>query len=73
MDTVIGKVPAPSAINIEGLKDMTPEKMAKVLNVDKEEWKKEIALIDEHYARFGSHLPKELAAELQGFKQRLGI
>ncbi|MBR3287447.1 MAG: phosphoenolpyruvate carboxykinase (GTP) [Bacteroidales bacterium] len=73
VDTVIGKVPAPSAINIEGLKDMTPEKMAKVLNVDKEEWKKEIALIDEHYARFGSHLPKELAAELQGFKQRLGI
>ncbi len=73
VDTAIGKVPAPNAINIEGLKDMTPEKMAKVLKVNNDEWKDEVALIDEHYAQFGNHLPKELSEELAGLKNRLGM
>jgi Phosphoenolpyruvate carboxykinase (GTP) len=72
VDTPIGKVPAPNAINISGLADMTAEKMAKVLEVKSEDWKKEIGLIEEHFARFGDHLPKELAQELDNLKARLG-
>lgn len=73
VDTPIGKVPAPTAIDIDGLKDMTVDKMVEVLKVNNDEWKDEVALIDEHYAKFGSHLPKELAEELAGLKGKLGI
>ncbi|MDR2039655.1 MAG: phosphoenolpyruvate carboxykinase domain-containing protein [Bacteroidales bacterium] len=51
---------------------MDKTKMAKVLQVNNDDWKKEVGLIDEHFARFGSHLPKELATELDGLKKRLG-
>ncbi|MDR1155011.1 MAG: phosphoenolpyruvate carboxykinase (GTP) [Bacteroidales bacterium] len=71
IDTAIGKVPAPESINIEGLAGMDQAKMAKVLEVTNDEWKKEVTLIDEHFARFGSHLPKELAAESAELKKRL--
>ena len=73
VDTAIGKVPAANAINIEGLAGMDKAKMAKVLEVNNDDWKAEVALIEEHFARFGSHLPKELATELAGLKNRLGM
>ncbi|MCL1943940.1 MAG: phosphoenolpyruvate carboxykinase (GTP) [Candidatus Azobacteroides sp.] len=73
VDTAIGKVPAPTAINIDGLRDMSVEKMEKVLKVDNNEWKDEVALIDQHYAIFGNHLPVELTEELAGLKKKLGI
>ncbi|MEI8115695.1 MAG: phosphoenolpyruvate carboxykinase (GTP) [Bacteroidia bacterium] len=72
VDTFVGKVPAVGAINTEGL-DMTAEQMVNALAVNAEEWKDEVALIDEHYANFGSHLPAELAAELASLKTKLGI
>ncbi|MDD2798488.1 MAG: phosphoenolpyruvate carboxykinase (GTP) [Bacteroidales bacterium] len=72
VDTFVGKVPAVGAINTEGL-DMTKEQMVNALAVNAEEWKDEVALIDEHYANFGSHLPAELAAELATLKGKLGI
>jgi phosphoenolpyruvate carboxykinase (GTP) len=73
VDTAIGKVPAPKAVNVEGLAGMDEAKMAKVLEVNNDDWKAEVALIDEHYARFGNHLPAELATELDGLKKRLGM
>jgi len=73
VDTAIGKVPAVKAIDIKGLAGMDETKMAKVLEVNNEDWKAEVALIEEHYARFGSHLPKELETELAGLKKRLGM
>ena len=73
VDTAIGKVPAAKSINIEGLAGMDETKMAKVLEVNNDDWKAEVALIEEHYARFGSHLPAELATELDALKKRLGM
>jgi len=73
VDTAIGKIPTVDAINIEGLAGVDKAKLAKILEVDKEGWKAEVDLIDEHYDRFGSHLPKELACELVGLKNRLGM
>jgi phosphoenolpyruvate carboxykinase (GTP) len=72
-DTVIGKVPAADQINIEGLKDVTIDTMKKVLAVNPKEWEDEVVLIEEHYARFGNRLPKELRAELDAFRKRLGM
>ena len=73
IDTAIGKIPAVDAINIEGLAGVDKAKLAKILEIDTDGWKDEVALIDEHYDRFGSHLPKELAGELVGLKNRLGM
>ncbi|MFZ4456333.1 MAG: phosphoenolpyruvate carboxykinase (GTP) [Bacteroidales bacterium] len=72
VDSPIGKVPAVGAINTEGL-DMTAAEMTAALAIRPSEWADEIALIDEHYANFGSHLPEELKAELAKLKTNLGI
>jgi len=73
VDSPIGKIPVANEINVEGLAGVDNAKMAKLLEVNNEEWKAEVALINEHYASFGSHLPKELANELDGLKKRLGM
>ena len=72
VDSPIGKVPAVGAINTEGL-DMTDAEMTAALAIRPSEWADEIALIDEHYANFGSHLPEELKAELAKLKTNFGI
>ncbi len=69
--TPVGEIPAPGAINLEGL-DISPEHMARALAIDPEEWKAELALVDDHYAQF-SHLPVELHDELDALKKRLGM
>ncbi|MBO7627597.1 MAG: phosphoenolpyruvate carboxykinase (GTP), partial [Paludibacteraceae bacterium] len=74
VDTPIGKVPAPGEINIEGLKSCyNEETMKAVLAVNVDEWKEEVGRIEEHYAKFAGHLPKELSDRLAILKQRLGM
>jgi phosphoenolpyruvate carboxykinase (GTP) len=73
VDTAIGKVPAPSAINIDGLADVDEALMEKLLSVNVEQWKAEVPEIEKHYASFGSHTPAELNAELDALKNRLGM
>lgn len=70
-DTPIGKVPNVGVINTGGLADITPDSMRECLCVNADEWKEEVQLIEEHYARFGTHLPVELKKELEGLKERL--
>jgi phosphoenolpyruvate carboxykinase (GTP) len=67
----VGLVPAPGALDVSGL-DMTDEDVAKAVAVDVEEWKKELPLIDEWFAKIGDRLPEQLHAELEGLKARLG-
>ena len=71
-ETSIGKVPAADGINIEGL-NLTSTEMEKALAVCTDDWKAEVALIEEHYASFGKHLPEELSKELKGLRKRLGM
>lgn len=71
-ETAIGKVPTVDAINIDGL-DITKDEVAAALSFSTDEWKAEVALIEEHYANFGSHMPAELVAELNALKSRLGM
>ncbi len=70
-ETPIGYVPAPGAIDTEGL-DVSDEDMAELLNVDAGEWRAELPSIREHFARFGDHLPRQLRDEVDRLEQRLG-
>ncbi|MEX0993294.1 MAG: phosphoenolpyruvate carboxykinase (GTP) [Solirubrobacterales bacterium] len=71
IDTPIGRVPAPGAINTDGL-DLSEQDIAALLNVDVEEWKFELPAIHQHMARFGAHLPEQLHDQLRELEERLG-
>ena len=70
VETPIGFLPAPDAIDTAGL-DVTAEQMEELLNVNVEEWLNEIESIREHYERFGDKLPKALSDELAALEARL--
>ena len=70
VETPLGYLPASGAIDTNGL-DVTEEQMAELLNVDAEEWLREIDSIREHYARFGDRLPTALSEELAALETRL--
>jgi phosphoenolpyruvate carboxykinase (GTP) len=71
IDTPIGFMPKEGALNLDGL-NVSADDMKKITSVDIEGWKKEIKDIREnHYAKFGDHLPKELTVELDGLEKRL--
>ena len=69
-ETPIGLVPAPGAIDTEGL-DMAPDDVTKAVAVDLDEWRAELPLIEEWFAKIGDRLPAQLHAELDGLKERL--
>jgi phosphoenolpyruvate carboxykinase (GTP) len=70
-ETAIGYMPTEDAIDTTGL-NVTAADMKELLNVNKEEWKKEIEGIREHYKKFADRLPAELAKELEALEKRLG-
>ncbi len=72
VETPVGLVPAPGALDTTGL-DMTEDEVAEVLAVTDEEWKAEIPLIEEWFAKMGDHLPSQLRDELGTLKERLGV
>jgi phosphoenolpyruvate carboxykinase (GTP) len=71
VETPIGNLPAPGAIDTAGL-DVPEGDMAELLSVDVDAWREEVALIEEHYAIFGDRLPAALSGELEDLKRRLG-
>jgi phosphoenolpyruvate carboxykinase (GTP) len=70
VDTPIGRVPTPAAIDITGL-DLDPATLAKLVSVDAESWRQEIGQIEAHYAGLGERLPEELRDELRELEKRL--
>jgi len=68
--TPIGYLPAPGAIDLDGL-DVSESDMEDLLMVDIGEWKKEAATIEEHYRKFGDRLPPELGRQLEALRERL--
>ena len=73
VETPIGYVPTKDAINTEGIEDeVTPEIMDKLLAVDTDLWKAEVADLREFYKQFGDRLPVEIKAQLDGLESRLG-
>jgi phosphoenolpyruvate carboxykinase (GTP) len=70
VETAIGHVPTPEAIDMTGL-SIPAEDMRELLSVDVAAWKAEADGIEQHYAKFGERLPAELRAELKALRGRL--
>jgi phosphoenolpyruvate carboxykinase (GTP) len=60
-ETIIGMVPAPGAIDVEGR--VSPENMATLLKVDPPEWVEAVAAQEQFFNQFGTRLPAELHQE----------
>ena len=70
VETPIGLVPAPGAIDTNGLE--TPEQdMAEVSAVNLDEWRAEVPLIEEWFTKIGTKLPEEMQSEFADLKAAL--
>jgi phosphoenolpyruvate carboxykinase (GTP) len=70
-ETPIGLVPSEDALDTSGL-DLPGDAVAKLLSVDREEWRGQLPRLREHFAMFGEKLPDELAKQLEALEERLG-
>ena len=69
VETPIGFIPTPDAIDIDGL-DVTVSDLKEALRVVPAEWDTELKGIEAWYTRFGDSLPAELSEELRTLKER---
>jgi phosphoenolpyruvate carboxykinase (GTP) len=70
VSTAIGLVPTLGAIDTTGL-DISADDIAEVSAVNVEEWRAEIPLIEEWFAKIDPKLPAELRAEFEILKTNL--
>jgi phosphoenolpyruvate carboxykinase (GTP) len=71
VDTPIGRVPAPGALNVDGLR-LTPAQVDELLTVDADAVAAELPQVKEHLARFGDDLPDAVRAQLRALEERVG-
>jgi phosphoenolpyruvate carboxykinase (GTP) len=70
VDTPIGRLPAPGALDLTGLR-LGDSALEELLRVDIEGWTNELPVMKKHYEKFGSRLPQGLRHELGALEQRL--
>ncbi len=70
VETPIGYLPAPGAIDTNGL-DVSEETMAQLTSIDPAAWATEMDDINEFFARFGERMPQELLAQTEQVKSAL--
>jgi phosphoenolpyruvate carboxykinase (GTP) len=70
VDTPIGRLPAPGALDLDGI-DVSPGDLGALLQVDRDEWLEELPSLREHLASFGAELPQELLTQLAALESRL--
>ncbi len=70
VDTPIGKLPTPDALDTDGL-EIDQADLDAILSVDTEGWKAAIPQIREHYAAFGDRLPASLQVAVDTLEARL--
>ena len=71
IETPIGSIPGPGALDLSGLDGVSQEDLDILLKVDVDGWLGELPKIREYYDSFDGHAPKALYAELDGMKERL--
>ena len=71
-ETPLGWMPPLEAIDLEGLPGYTREHLAEALAINTSEWRTELELQAELFAKLGERLPKELFYERELLKSRLG-
>ncbi len=69
-ESPIGLLSKDGDLDIEGI-NISSEDMEELMKVNPEEWKAEIPYIEQHFATFGSRLPKRLKKQLAEFIKRL--
>ncbi len=69
VETPIGLVPAPGALDLDGLK-LAPESLDAVLKVDTDEWAAELPKIGTHFDNLGERLPAEMRSQLADLQAR---
>jgi phosphoenolpyruvate carboxykinase (GTP) len=70
VDTAIGRLPAPGALDLRGL-DIPAANMNELLCVDTAAWQRELPAIREHFQSFGEKFPKGLWDEVNELEHRL--
>jgi phosphoenolpyruvate carboxykinase (GTP) len=70
VETEIGFIPSPGALDTEGL-DISMEDLNAAMAVHPNEWRAELPLIEEWFANIGSKLPQQLKDEYQKLKAAL--
>jgi len=70
VETPVGLIPAPGALNLDGLA-LSPADLETLLHVDRDEWAAEVPEIRAFFDRFGDRLPAELTKALDAFTQQV--
>ena len=75
-ETAIGYLPKPEDINLTGIEDeVSLDTLKKLLDVDADLWKKEVAQMRDYYAELtagGAHIPQALYDVLDKIEAKLG-
>src|SRR3954465_1071674 len=71
VETPIGLVPAPGAMNTEGL-NLAEDTLNALLQPDLDALREELSQVRDPLARFGERLPEPISAQLDELEQRLG-
>ncbi len=71
IDTPIGRVPSPEALDVAGLA-LDQDDLSRALAVDVQQWRSEIPAIEEWFDKIGDEVPSSLRDELASLKLRLG-
>jgi phosphoenolpyruvate carboxykinase (GTP) len=70
-ETPVGYVPAPGALDLDGL-DITPAQLQAALRCDAGEWLTALQDLDEFYGSFGARLPAPIARHLAETRRKFG-
>jgi phosphoenolpyruvate carboxykinase (GTP) len=68
----VGYIPTPESLDTSGL-DLSEAELAAVLDVDVDEWRDELGLIQEWFDKIGPKLPTTMWDELATLRARLGV
>jgi phosphoenolpyruvate carboxykinase (GTP) len=70
VETPVGFVPAPGALETQGL-DLSPARLREALRCDAGEWLSALEDLDQFYGQFGSRLPLTISDKLADTRRRL--
>ena len=70
-ETALGWVPGPDSIDLIGLTNFPPERLAEAQAISEEEWRREILMQDELFMKLHARLPKELIFQRELLLARL--
>ena len=70
IETPIGRIPAPGALNFAGL-DISDAQIAELFAIEKDSWLAESDLTEAYYDKFGDRIPAALRGQLSALRARL--